>query len=122
MQKLVDARSRYCVLPADDVADLLLTSDLSGERVAPPLVGTGSFSREVPPDKSHPGRARHVHLHGISRVRNSESSVDDDSKSSDLLNDDFVSYSKLNQLGACLQAKILHHSILMKSHRSWSNF
>jgi hypothetical protein len=54
VQKLIAARSRYGVLPPDEVTDLPLTSDPSGDRVTLPRTGTGILSREVSAAKSHP--------------------------------------------------------------------
>jgi hypothetical protein len=54
VQKLIAARSRYGVLSPDEVTDLPLTSDPSGDRVTLPRTGTGILSREVSAAKSHP--------------------------------------------------------------------
>jgi L-fuculose-phosphate aldolase len=54
VRKLIAARSRYGVLSPEEVTDLPLTSDPSGDGVTLPQAGTGSFSREVSTEKSHP--------------------------------------------------------------------
>jgi L-fuculose-phosphate aldolase len=62
VQKLIAARSRYGVLSPDEVAELPLTSDPSGDRVTLPRTATGIFSREVCAEKSHPQTDKDAHI------------------------------------------------------------